>query len=196
MSHPLWPSRERGGVVARRATDAWSSSPRGGDDGLMSVKTEEPQLRSGSRQRPHGSSYSSPHLTKERTDLIDKEFRLFGCGKMTAPRELIPIAECRKNPFNPASRRLDELFGKARISNGHLDRNRWRRSETFPIQPCGRSTRIGEPVDHHIVQQLVPGKYILGVAVAVRPCLKLLEDPRGLPGRRVCETITERLRTR
>lgn len=41
----------------------------------------------------------------------------------------------------------------------------------------------GQPVEHHVVQQLVSRQDVLRMAVAVGPRPELLDDPRALPGR-------------
>src|SRR5690606_19840989 len=62
------------------------------------------------------------------------------------------------------------------------------------VEPRGRRDRPGDPVDHHVGEELILREAALDVAVAVAPGAELLDDPRGEPGGRVVEAVAERLR--
>ena len=101
-----------------------------------------------------------------------------------------------KRRLGPAPRRAEISFGNIATPTGHRRPAQLRGEvvEALPVEPGRRRAGAGEPVEHHVVEQLVAGEDVLGVAVAVGPGPELLDDPRGLAGGGVDEPVPERLR--
>src|SRR5262249_27129885 len=69
----------------------------------------------------------------------------------------------------------------------------------MPMRPVvlhRRADAAGEPVDHHVREELVPAEAPLDVAAAVAPRAPLLHDPGREPDGRVGEAVRERARAR
>ena len=66
--------------------------------------------------------------------------------------------------------------------------------DALPVQPGRGRPGAGDPVEHHVVEQLVAAERVLGMPVAVRPGPELLHDPGGLAGGRVRQPVAQGLR--
>ena len=86
-----------------------------------------------------------------------------------------------------AQRRDDphDLLREDRAPGGHVDGavDSSGSGEALPVEPGRRGAGGRQPVEHHVVEQLVAGEDVLGVAVAVGPRPELLDDPGALAGR-------------
>ena len=105
-------------------------------------------------------------------------------------------AEVREPPLCPTPRNADDLLREDRAARRHADHRKGAIAEALPVEPRRRGPGRGQPVQHHVVEQLVSGQDVLRVAVAVGPGPELLEDPRALARRRVDQPVAERLRSR
>jgi hypothetical protein len=96
--------------------------------------------------------------------------------------------------LGPAPRAAEDLLREDAAADGDLHRVHGRDVEALPVETRRRRGRGGQPVEHHVVEQLVACEHVLRVAVAVHPAPELLEDPGGLAGGRVDEPVAHRLR--
>src|SRR5207249_6162852 len=65
--------------------------------------------------------------------------------------------------------------------------------EALPIEPGRRRATAGQPIEHHVVEELIAADGVLGMAVVVGPRPELLEDPRGLARGGVDEAVADGL---
>ena len=66
--------------------------------------------------------------------------------------------------------------------------------DALPVEPGGRGAGAGQPVHHHVVQQVVPAEHGVQGAVMVGPGPELLHDPGGQERGRVHQAVPDRLR--
>ena len=64
----------------------------------------------------------------------------------------------------------------------------------LPVQPRRGRARAGQPVQHQVVEQVVPAEHGLQRSGMVRPGPELLHDPGGQEGGRVDQPVADRLR--
>ena len=115
---------------------------------------------------------------------------------MAALVELVPVAKIGEPLLGPAAGGAGRSpWGRSRRPTGAGRPSRPMPAEALPVQAGRRGAGGGQPVEHHVVEQLVPGQHVLGVAVAVGPGPELLDDPGRLAGRRVDQAVAQGLRS-
>ncbi len=63
------------------------------------------------------------------------------------------------------------------------------------IEPSGARAAVAQPIKHNVIEQFVVGKAITGIAFTIGPGAEFLIDPGRLPGERIRQAITQRLRS-
>src|SRR2546426_2045938 len=135
-------------------------------------------------------------FTEECPDLLDQQVRFFQSGEMTACGHLRPALDV-VGPFGPFARRPSQFPGKSRYPRGHS--NLFISAQApggvafLVIQPGGRVNGLGDPVQHHVREELVLGVGPFEVALAVTPGAKFFDDPGAQPDRRVIQAISQGL---
>jgi NAD(P)-dependent dehydrogenase (short-subunit alcohol dehydrogenase family) len=97
--------------------------------------------------------------------LVDEELGLLEGGEVPAAVELVPVAQVAEAPLDPAlatggRSRLGKTEQPTGTSTGPRDVDA-RRSSPSTAAPTTRRCR--QPVEHHVVEQLVAGEDVLGV---------------------------------
>src|SRR5262249_49773368 len=140
----------------------------------------------------------SAHEAEARPQLVHEERWLLERREVSAAVELVPVHDVPVALLGPGTRHRDDLLGKdaaaGRQADAAIAPALELLSEALPVEPGGGRRGIGEPVEHHVVEELVASEGVLGMAVAVGPCPELLQDPCGLSRRRVRESVAESLR--
>jgi hypothetical protein len=117
-----------------------------------------------------------------------------------APIGLVPVADVREALLRPAPGRTLKLLGEDRAPCGDIDcvvrgpgDPLVHLPDALPVEARRGGAGAGKPVEHEIVQELVAGEHVLGVAITVGPGPELLDDPGAECGRRVHERVADRL---
>ena len=145
----------------------------------------------------HGMAFQACAQRAEAgADLVDQHVGPLQRGEVPAAVELAPVDDVPEALFGPAARAAEDLLREQADAGGHLHRVAADLGEALPVQPRRRGGAVRQPVQHHLVEQLVARQHVLGVAVAVHPGLVLLHHPGRLAGGRIGQAVAQRLRPR
>src|SRR5256885_8916261 len=126
----------------------------------------------------------SAHGPEERGHVLGEQLGLLHGGEVPPAGHHLPPGDVVV-ALDPRAREPQDLL---RVT-GHTCRDRDVGLPAFagmlalPIETCRRGDRPGDPVEHHVRDQLIPGEGVLRVAVTVAPGPELLHDPGEEAGR-------------
>src|SRR4029450_5969695 len=131
---------------------------------------------------------------EERPDFVDEQAGLLERGEVTAALDLVPVAQVAEPGRDPPPGEAGDLLWEDRAAGRDAHRVVPTRAQALPVEASGRRCGGWQPVEHDVVEQLVAGERVLGVAGAVRPRPELLHDPGALACGRVDQPVAEGLR--
>src|SRR4029077_18802184 len=115
------------------------------------------------RESPAQRLSRSAHQPEERAELVHEQRGLLERGEVPAAFRLAPVPDVGKALLRPPPGRPLQLAREHRTAHRDGDRLGVRAGDplvhlpdALPVQPRGRGAGAGQPVQHHVVQQVVP----------------------------------------
>jgi hypothetical protein len=106
-----------------------------------------------------------PQRPERCADFCRKELRLFPRGEVAALIHLAEIDQVWVGSLDPRPRRTPEFTGEDRECCGNSDFSLVGDARVLPVEPCGGSAGVREPIESDVVEDVVSYKLALGVSL-------------------------------
>ena len=114
-------------------------------------------------------SFGRPQGLEGRPQFLSKNRWLLPCREVATFVELVVINEIGIGPLGPAPRSLICLAGED--AHGHRNRDALsvpKATLVFPIEPRRRDTRVRQPIERDVIENLIPRQFARGARGSVQ----------------------------